>query len=240
MLNYEIVDVSWGRNHTVALSKEGTVFTWGEGQFGALGVDSRENTCVPIIIQYFCDYQLKIMKISAGSYHSGFVSENGDVFIWGSRNMNSDNSIKFIQLPEKSTNISWGDNKILILTQSGFVYSIDFSNDLDCMNITPNKVKELENDFIIKIDWNKYCSALSEEGVLFVWGESVLGNFEIPERITWIPKSVIDISLGINVSGWIDSSGLIWVWGSNTGGELGVGDCKEKNTPYPVMALKSK
>ena len=257
LINYEIVDVSCGRNHTIALSKEGIVFGWGEGQFGSLGVDSRENTWVPIIVQYFWDYgrlnyfaymnnlikilyQLKIKKISAGCYHTGFVSENGDVFIWGSRDYISDN-IRFIHLPEKANDICCGDNKMLILTQSGFVHWIDF-NDIEAegISITPRKITELENEFIVKISWNKYYSAVSEEGALYVWGDSVLGKFDKPKRITCIPKSVSDISLGSNVSGCIDSSGLIWVWGLNWGGELGVGDWKEKLTPFPVMALKSK
>ena len=37
-----------------------------------------------------------------------------------------------------------------------------------------------------------------------------------------------------------DSSGLIWVWGQNTKGELGVGDYSSRVHPYPLVSLKGK
>jgi hypothetical protein len=106
--------------------------------------------------------------------------------------------------------------------------------------IKQNKVKELETEYVVKIDCNRYCAAVTDDGALFIWGTSILGQFEKPEKIKWIPKSVVYISIGTDVAGWIDSSGLIWAWGKNENGELGVGDCSKKETPYPVMALKTK
>lgn len=51
---------------------------------------------------------------------------------------------------------------------------------------------------------------------------------------------MVEISLGTHVATCIDSSGMIWAWGQNSYGELGVGDYNEKAKPYPVMALKAK
>lgn len=38
----------------------------------------------------------------------------------------------------------------------------------------------------------------------------------------------------------IDRDGLIWTWGSNSKGELGVGDFEPRPYPYPVTHLKNK
>jgi len=45
--NVEIVEVACGYNHTVALSKEGEVFTWGSGKEGALGHGNHEQQNYP-------------------------------------------------------------------------------------------------------------------------------------------------------------------------------------------------
>lgn len=38
----------------------------------------------------------------------------------------------------------------------------------------------------------------------------------------------------------IDESKMVWVWGDNSKGELGVGDYSERKFPYPVVGLKGK
>lgn len=38
----------------------------------------------------------------------------------------------------------------------------------------------------------------------------------------------------------IDSTGMIWVWGDNKKGELGVGDYSARVHPYPLVNLKGK
>jgi alpha-tubulin suppressor-like RCC1 family protein len=38
----------------------------------------------------------------------------------------------------------------------------------------------------------------------------------------------------------LDKSGMIWVWGENTEGELGLGDCLNRKEPFPLCNLKNK
>ena len=38
----------------------------------------------------------------------------------------------------------------------------------------------------------------------------------------------------------IDCKGLVWSWGTNNFGELGVGDNDPRVHPYPILALKGK
>jgi alpha-tubulin suppressor-like RCC1 family protein len=52
---------------------------------------------------------------------------------------------------------------------------------------------------------------------------------------------VVDISLGNGSLGVaVDSKGMIWTWGKNDLGELGVGDFEPRIHPYPVLTLKGK
>ena len=38
----------------------------------------------------------------------------------------------------------------------------------------------------------------------------------------------------------VDDKGLIWTWGQNKMGELGLGDCDPRLHPFPVLNLKGK
>lgn len=232
----EIIQVSCGKTTTSAVSRCGKVYTWGEARHGALGYDADTRVSTPTLVKYFGTYNVKISKVSWGTTTTGFLSTNGDVFM-SLRTSHGEVLIQYITMPEKWVDIQFGENMALILTKSGFVYQIDTKHDAQLMAV---KIKALETEFITKIACNKYWAAVSDDGALYVWGTSILGKFSQPERVQWIPKSVVDVSLGGLVSGCIDSSGLIWTWGKNAYGELGVGDWNEKNTPYPVMALKSK
>ena len=49
-----------------------------------------------------------------------------------------------------------------------------------------------------------------------------------------------DISLGETLGAAVDSKGLLWTWGTNHSGELGVGDNEPRIHPYPVLTLKGK
>ncbi len=51
---------------------------------------------------------------------------------------------------------------------------------------------------------------------------------------------MVDVSLGQTVSTAVDSKGLVWTWGSNKLGELGVGDNDARVHPFPVLSLKGK
>jgi len=48
------------------------------------------------------------------------------------------------------------------------------------------------------------------------------------------------VSLGSSLGAAVDCKGLLWTWGSNQFGELGVGDNDVRVHPYPVLTLKGK
>ena len=48
-------------------------------------------------------------------------------------------------------------------------------------------------------------------------------------------ENVKAISLGDNHSGAINEDGSLWMWGSNSFGELGDGTNKDRNTPVKVI-----
>ena len=72
--------VACGKNHSVALSYEGEVFTWGDNREGQLGYDDIEYTSVPMKVEALRDEI--IVKVNCGSDFTVAVSTSGAVFTW--------------------------------------------------------------------------------------------------------------------------------------------------------------
>lgn len=98
-----IVDVALGNHHSVALSENGVLFTWGSGGFGQLGHGDftgdasdifktqfdqhtgREYPCVDLPLQLDKSYfeEMRVLQVACGYYFTAALCEDGSVFTWG-------------------------------------------------------------------------------------------------------------------------------------------------------------
>ena len=69
--------------HTLALTNEGQVYSWGDGYKAKLGHGDQESRFTPCLIdpKYF-NYE-KIKQVCGGGIHSTAVSEDGNAYTWG-------------------------------------------------------------------------------------------------------------------------------------------------------------
>ncbi|KAM4709463.1 putative E3 ubiquitin-protein ligase HERC6 [Discoglossus pictus] len=65
--NLGVVFISCGDEHTAVLTKDGSVYTFGDGAYGQLGQSSVTQTSVPKKIE---EFEGKISQVSCGSYHT--------------------------------------------------------------------------------------------------------------------------------------------------------------------------
>eukprot|EP00347_Sterkiella_histriomuscorum_P016535 403352819 len=208
-----VVDqVTCGFSHTLAVSKNGKVFSWGYGKFGALGHQNFESKSIPIEISYFTSaYQSssEIIQIQAGAHHSGLLDIHGDLYMWGAGeigqlgtssriNENKPTQIrKITQEGEKIQDISLGNYHTLILTDMGRVLQTGIcSKQLKQENqsdfqTTFGIVKCLETYKGIKsIKAKDFSVALNEYGKLFIWSDvyhvdSIGGGIDDMARISF-------------------------------------------------------
>ena len=86
-----IIEISTGSYHSLFLTDGGDVYSCGYNYFGQLGLGNNNNEKKPTLIQYFYNNddetvnynEIKIIKISAGSYHSLFLTDDGNVYSCG-------------------------------------------------------------------------------------------------------------------------------------------------------------
>uniref|UniRef100_A0A3P9LC48 Probable E3 ubiquitin-protein ligase HERC4 n=1 Tax=Oryzias latipes TaxID=8090 RepID=A0A3P9LC48_ORYLA len=75
-----------GKDHTAILTKHGTVFTFGSGQFGQLGHNSSRNELQPRLVAEL--WGAKVTRIACGRYHTLVLQENNKIYSFGCNDQN--------------------------------------------------------------------------------------------------------------------------------------------------------
>lgn len=80
--DFGFVQISVGREHTVALTADGQAYAWGDTYYGKLGDDGPLNVYVQRPVKV-AQGSLKFKKVSAGNLHSLALTTDGRIFAWG-------------------------------------------------------------------------------------------------------------------------------------------------------------
>jgi len=80
LLGVHVVRVACG-GHSLALTADGWVFSWGSGEYGQLGHGSLRHQCIPRRVETFC--HKKIVGISCGAFHSIAITDDNNAYTWG-------------------------------------------------------------------------------------------------------------------------------------------------------------
>lgn len=195
-----VIAISCGRSFTAAIKEDGTLWTWGENQYGQLGngesgssyagsngipVFSRQDVYVP---QKIMD---NVVAVSCGDTHAAAIKNDGSLWIWG---MNSDGCLGF---GSTSANIADGYNSSVPLKVMEEVSSVYCGNSvtaaikmdgslwmwgLICSNgacyATGTPTKMMEDCLAICADGMPAKSpeainfVLKKDGTLYGWGKT--------------------------------------------------------------------
>jgi pimeloyl-ACP methyl ester carboxylesterase len=130
-----MISVSTGSNHNLALKKDGTVWAWGNNQFGQLGNgETGTSNTVPMQVKNSDGqgYLTDVKAVAAGNNYSMVLKDDGTVWIWGfngSGIRGTDNNSNNLLLPNKVKYLSLivaiaaGKNHSLALTSEGKVFA---------------------------------------------------------------------------------------------------------------------
>ena len=87
--------VAAGSDHTICTTTDGSVFTWGDGTHGRLGLgDDRSNKLVPTQVRGKLQNKA-VLQVAAGDHHSTCVTGDGLVYSWGG---NTDGQLGIVNL----------------------------------------------------------------------------------------------------------------------------------------------
>ncbi|CAO3702342.1 unnamed protein product [Rhizopus stolonifer] len=194
-----IADITTGTNHSLALSADGRVFSWGYGEQGQLG--RRISPRYPKDSLRCQNLGLRNVKlIGAGSYHSLAVTHDNQLYAWGLNNFrqcaDSEEPMIFaptlVPLPEslgKIIAVDGGEHFTVIMNEAGEIYCFGRgdANQLGLPEdvIAPVKLSSTESAFKFIVPVATKVPNLPAVSHLSVGSEFVLTACNNGEGYSW-------------------------------------------------------
>ncbi|KAK9875133.1 hypothetical protein WA026_005926 [Henosepilachna vigintioctopunctata] len=258
------VAVHSGGKHALALTLDGKVFSWGEGEDGKLGHGNRLNLDKPRMIEVL--KSKKIREIACGSSHSAAITSNGELYTWGlgeyGRLGHGDNVTQLKPRMVKTlaghrvVQVACGsrDAQTLALTDEGLVFSWgdgDFGKlgrgGSEGCNL-PHNVERLNLLNVIQIECGaQFSLALTKAGEIWTWGKGDYfrlghGNDQHIRKPTAIEslkdKKIIHVAVGALHCLAVTDTGQVYAWGDNDHGQQGNGSTMVNRKPALVHGFE--
>ena len=230
LANVEILQISAGSSHALAIDIEGNVWVWGLNDRGQLGTGERvtrqeaslgirvPNHYLPANISSLLESELegaRIVQVSAGATYSLALDEKGNVWAWG----------------------------------NGCWWQLGTGNHVrqySPVNISSIEDSNLNGVDIVSVEAGRNAIAIDSDGNVWMWGDSwyrELGmerheggvDLRIPTNVSAMPDFIFyNVPIAQAQVGWmlLSKDGDIYVWGDGYRGRLGIGDISEWAIPF--------
>lgn len=226
MPHLKVVSMSCGRQHIAIITDSMHVYTWGNGESGALGMGSVMSFNEPQLLNISSDYL--ISEVFCGGWHTmiltRYQTERNFILAMGRNSEGQLGTGKLnrellpcrVNLPEEILKISCGTNHTIAITQSKSLYStgdnrfgqLGLGHKKNIVMFTRVDIEKVE-----AISCGHHSAAIACNKV-YVWGTLTFGEILKPCPILGpqVPKI---ISVGDGIGCAIDIEKKLWVWGKN-------------------------
>ena len=235
-----------GLQHTITLSDDGTVHSFGRNKEGALGLGHNQNVSCPTPIPNLP----KINMISCGSNFTVCIDDEGFIWSFGANNcgqLGTGNTINF-NVPQKILKIP-----PVLSVSCGYGHTLMITNDSDLWSCGRNSQGQLchgdtearsnaqktslSNISIISAGWD-HSLFQNNKGEIFACGSNYsgqcgLGHFNdsqiTPSLVLYLRSNIVQFVCGSHQSLFLDAEGNVFSVGNNKYGELGLGHNRKKS-----------
>ncbi|GCC28306.1 hypothetical protein chiPu_0006735 [Chiloscyllium punctatum] len=242
--------------HTLAVTAEGDIFSWGDGDYGKLGHGNSATQKYPKLIQGPLLGKI-VVCVSAGYRHSASVTSDGELYTWGEGDFgrlgHSDSHSRNLPTLVKDISsvgqVACGSSHTIAVSQDGrTVWSFGGGDNGKLGHGETNRVYRpkviecLQGLYIRKVCAGSQSSlALTSAGQVFAWGcGSCLGSGSSettalrPRLIEELNSTkIIDISCGDSHCLALTHDNEVYAWGNNA-----MGQCGQGHTSTPIAKPK--
>ncbi len=247
------IKIATGSNwaHSLALKNDGTLWAWGDNDYGQLGDGTLTNRFSPTQIGSDTDW----MEISAGQTFSIALKQNGTLWTWG---RNDEGELGDGSNIMKTTPIQIGIDTDWVMVKGGGHFSIGLksngtlwawgSNYIGLLGDGTTIDKNIPTLIGSDTNWvfvdagGSHSLAIMKDGTLWGWGTNQHGeigdgtsnNYRLsPVQIGSDTNWVYACSGGVN-SFAIKKDGTLWGWGDNLYGQVGDSTHIQRNDPIQI------
>jgi len=200
-----IKSICAGGYHNMLLTSNGQILSWGSNAYGQCGHDPHHLLKIykPMVVYSETINTNLVSQIDTGNHFSGFVTEQGAVYTFGS---NSEgqlgigmDEVQSVYEPQKVVlehydvvkQISLGYQHMLLLTGKGDVlaagqneqHQLGLGCQVECARhivSTPIRLQSLIGQNISKVIAGSFSGSITYDGQLYVWGQGEFGSFKAP------------------------------------------------------------
>jgi alpha-tubulin suppressor-like RCC1 family protein len=254
--NWRQIDADSAGLNTAAIKTDGSLWLWGYNVSGQLGDNTRATKSSPIqTVAGGTNWK----QVSLGSEHCAAIKTDGSLWMWG-KNTNGnlgDNTTLSKSSPIQT--ISGGFNWKQVGAGRDFTAAIKTDGTLWLWgnntrgqlgdNAVVNRLSPVQT-IAGGTNWKQvscgaeFAAAIKTDGTLWLWGANAGGQVgnntrtlvSSPVQTTAGGTNWKQVSLGGEYSAAIKTDGTLWVWGSNSFGELGDNTINPKSTPVQTVA----
>ncbi len=242
--------VSAGRDHTIAIKPNGTLWAWGYNGYGQLGDGTKVEKTAPVQIGVDSNWK----TVSAGSNSSLAIKTDGTLWAWGDNLFGQLGDGSYANVRLVPTRIGTDSNWKLV--SEGSQYGLAIKTDGTLWAWGDNTFGQLGNQAVFAIiprqvgvgsDWaaisagDVHTAAIKKDGTLWAWGFNSYGQLGDATTTSKPTPTKIgsdtnwqSIDCGSEFSLAIKTNGTLWTWGSNYFGKLGTGTFDDKNVPTQI------
>ncbi len=206
--------------HSMAIRSDGKVFSWGNNSKGQLGNDSTADSNVPVPVNSQGVLSgKKIVQAAMGYHFSLLVSDDGKVFSFGENEYgqlgnNSDKNSK-VPVAVDTTGVLSGKKITMVAAGSDFALALDSHGKVYAWGFGSHGELGIRNTFKktvpVAVDTSRALSG----------------------------KKIVAIAAGSNHAVAVDDKGMVYTWGGNTYGQLGVNTTKHSEVPVPIYISRA-
>lgn len=190
--------ISIGKGFTVALSSDGTAWSWGKNNVGQLGAGISSNTAQTTPVQVSTEQTFS--AVAAGESHVVALATDGSVWTWGENGVG----------------------------QLGIESNVDQTAPVKVKNLDNVKVIAVaagsNTSYALTEDEKVYAWGSNQNGALGIYEkEEYVQSVDAPELVATL-SNVRKIFAGEDTAAAITSDGKVWIWGDNTSKQVGLDD----------------
>ena len=255
------ISVSARHYHNLAIKSDGSLWAWGNNNYGQLGDNTVESKLTPVKIME------NVIAADAGRGHSLAITYDGSLWTWGlyengrwrlGDSATGENNLTPVKIMDNVKAISAGDNHHNFATKNDgslWAWGVNYGRLGDGTTNFVSQwepVKILDDVVAVSARW-AHSLAIKSDGSLWAWGGNGAGQIgdgtvtissgrhprvtEDHNKLT--PVKIMDDVKTISVGGWhslvIKNDNSLWAWGGNIDGQIGDGTTISKSMPVKIM-----
>ena len=246
-----IIEVSAGRYHTMAIATDGTLWAWGYNYYGQLGDGTTTDRTSPVRIGLASNWA----SVSASSSYTVAIATDGTLWAWGSNSggqlggpttsrsspvrIGTENNWASVSVCLRGKNDT--SSHAMAITTDGSLWAWGGNDEGQLGDgTTTNRASPvrigLANNWASVSAGGDHTVAIATDGTLWAWGSNWYGQLgdgtggggvldSSGDKLTPVQigttRSWSSVSAGISYTVAIRADGTLWAWGSNSSGQLG-------------------